>query len=65
MKKIKVMDTINTGSLNAFAEALGVPRTTVAYWRDQDKVPAWRVEAFMAAAEKLGINPAKPQARAQ
>jgi len=61
MTKIKVADTINAGTLNAFAEAVGVPRTTVAYWRDEDKVPAWRVESFLKAARKLKIDPANPQ----
>lgn len=60
MTKLKVEDTIRAGSLNAFAEAIGVPRTTVQYWRDKDKVPAWRVEAFIDAARQLGIDPAKP-----
>lgn len=60
MTKLKVEDTINAGSLNAFAEALGVPRTTVQYWRDNNKVPRWRMEAFVAAAKQLGINPANP-----
>ena len=60
MTKLKVTETINAGSLNAFAEAVGVPRTTVQYWRDKDKVPAWRLSAFIDAARQLGIDPQRP-----
>jgi len=60
MTKLKVKETIDAGTLNAFAEAVGVPRTTVAYWRDTKRVPAWRLDAFLKAARKLKIDPANP-----
>jgi heme-degrading monooxygenase HmoA len=60
MTKLKVTDTIKAAGLNAFAEAAEAPRTTVAYWRDEDKVPAWRTSSFVKAAKKLGIDPCKP-----
>lgn len=60
MTKIKVAQTIEAAGLNAFAEAAEAPRTTVAYWVAKDKVPAWRTDAFLKAAKKLGIDPAKP-----
>lgn len=58
---IKVAETINAAKVKEFAKATGLPRTTVAYWRDENKVPAWRVDTFLRAARKLKIDPANPQ----
>jgi phage tail sheath gpL-like len=61
MTKLKVSETIKAaGSITAFAEAIELPRTTVAYWHESNRVPAWRRAAFVAAAEKLGIDPQRP-----
>ena len=66
MTNIKVAETIKAAKVNAFATAAGLPRTTVVYWRDRNKVPAWRLDAFLKAARKLKIDPANPpKARAQ
>lgn len=35
------------------AKAIGEPVSTVHYWRKKRKIPAWRHDSILAAAERL------------
>lgn len=61
MAQIKVEATIMAaGGVSKFSEAIGLTKTTVRYWLDEDRVPSWREAAFIKAARRLGIDPSKP-----
>ena len=44
------------GGLTAAARQIGVPVTTVQWWRDHDRIPHWREHQLRAACEKNGIE---------
>jgi len=44
------------GGLSAAARAIGVPVTTVQWWRDRDHVPHWRHEQVQRAADHEGVE---------
>lgn len=46
------------GGVTHVAAKLGVPRTTVQYWKEQNKVPQWRADALA----KLKRQPKKGRA---
>jgi DNA-binding transcriptional MerR regulator len=49
---MSVSQTISdAGGITAVARILGVPRTTVQYWAEQDRVPRWR----LADLERLAL----------
>lgn len=43
-------------SLYTLAKAMDVPPTTVYSWKENKKIPAWRVDNFLNALKKLGID---------
>ena len=50
---MNVTEAIETaGGITTVAKKLGVPRTTVQYWSEQNKVPHWRLAEFRKIAKE-------------
>ena len=43
-------------SFYSLAKAMGIPRTTVYSWKENKKIPAWRVDSVLKACKKLGLD---------
>jgi hypothetical protein len=54
---MRVSDIISRfGTASALARELGVPMTTVASWKQNNQIPAWRQPKLLELAAQRGIE---------